>query len=52
MIVTKFYRETFCDKCIWRNNDGLCPFLRCVNANGWVADKNVSEVRGNEKLGG
>ena len=50
--VSSWYKRQFCDKCIWQNN-GLCPFLRCPRVNGWVADKNVSEVRENdEKLGG
>jgi hypothetical protein len=50
--VSSWYKRKFCNKCIWQNN-GLCPFLRCPKVKGWVADKNVSEVRENdEKLGG
>jgi hypothetical protein len=49
--VSLLHSRKYCDRCIWQK-DGLCPFLRCPNVFGWVADKNVSEVRGNEKLGG
>jgi hypothetical protein len=46
--VSSWYKRQFCNKCIWQNN-GLCPFLRCPKVKGWVADKNVSEVRENEQ---
>ena len=47
--VSEFYRYKFCRKCIWKSKDGLCPFSGCPKVFGWVADKNVSEVRENEQ---
>jgi hypothetical protein len=46
--VSEFYRYKFCRKCIWASREGLCPFLRCPKAFGWVADKNKKNV-GNKR---
>lgn len=43
------YKTNYCKGCIWLKNGSFCPFKRCVRGFGWVVDKNVSEVRENEK---
>lgn len=45
--VSNWYKDKFCNNCIWVKKDGLCPFLRCPRVNGWVVDKNAKEGQKN-----
>lgn len=43
------YRTNYCKGCIWLKNDTHCPFLRCVKAFGFVADKKAQKGDKNAK---
>ena len=29
-----------CKGCVWLINSSVCPFKRCIDGYGWIADKN------------